>query len=74
MWNPRYVAYAASQGRTPEAMQAHDEQAWPGGRMAGFILWISERREAFRRASPKSFMGGAVADQEAFDRFLGVCS
>lgn len=52
----------------------HDRQAWPGGRMAGFILWISERREAFRRASPKSFMGGAVADQEAFDRFLGVCS
>lgn len=41
-WNPRYVAYAAAHHKTPEAMREHDIEAWPGGRMAGFILWISE--------------------------------
>jgi hypothetical protein len=40
-WNPRYVAYAASHNKTPEAMGKHDEEAWPGGKAAGFILWIS---------------------------------
>lgn len=40
-WNPRYVAYAAAHNKTPEAMTEHDAEAWPGGRTAGFILWIS---------------------------------
>lgn len=39
----RYVAYARQQGREPDEQLAHDETAWPGGRMAGFIIWISKR-------------------------------
>lgn len=40
-WNPYYVAYAAAHGKTPEEMLAHDTTAWPGGKMAGYILWIN---------------------------------
>lgn len=38
-WNPRYVAYAAAHNKTPEAMIEHDKEAWPGGKMTGYILW-----------------------------------
>lgn len=45
-WNPRFVAYAAMYGRTPEAQLDHDRVKFPGGCMAGFIammgkLWAS---------------------------------
>lgn len=35
--NPRYAAYCAAHGRTPEDMLAHDEQEWPGGKMCGYV-------------------------------------
>ncbi len=41
-WNPRYLAYAAAHGRDPDAMLAHDREAWSGGCMVGFICWISD--------------------------------
>lgn len=48
-WNSRYVAYAKAHGRSPEAMLEHDEEQWPGGKMAGFILWIRERWAEWRK-------------------------
>lgn len=45
--NPRYIVYARAHGKSPEEMKAHDEEAWPGGRMAGYMLWISENLTAF---------------------------
>jgi hypothetical protein len=48
-WNARYVAYAIAHGRTCEAQLAHDRVRWPGGRMAGFLIWMSGALETWRR-------------------------
>lgn len=70
--NPRYLRYADMQNRSPVEQLAHDEAAWPGGRMTGFVLWIRANLQAFRAQSPEHFMGsrGPLVDQDAFDRFL----
>lgn len=44
---PLYAAYAAAHGFTPDEQRAHDEAHWPGGRMAGFLLWMGEQWAAF---------------------------
>lgn len=41
-WNPRYLAYAAAQGRTPEVQLQADRAAHPGASMMPFILWCSQ--------------------------------
>jgi hypothetical protein len=46
-FQPRYVAYATANGRTPDAMLAHDTKRFPGGKMAGFIVWMNEKWQAF---------------------------
>ena len=38
---PRYAAYARNHRCTPEKILAHDRDAYPGGCMCGFTLWIS---------------------------------
>lgn len=39
--------------------------------MAGFILWISQMRQAFWKASPKSFIDRyTIGDDQAWDAFL----
>jgi hypothetical protein len=48
-WNPRFVAYAASRGMTPEQVSAADRVTFPGGRFAGFMVWNSQRIGEFLR-------------------------
>lgn len=48
-WNRRYIAYATAHGMTPEAMLENDREKWPGGCMAGYILWINKAWEDFTR-------------------------
>lgn len=72
-WNPRYVAYAKAHGRTPEEMRAHDEEAWPGGRMAGFILWMNEQWERWRREHQRGTYDPLSDEDHAdFDKSIGV--
>lgn len=42
-WNSRFLEYAAANGRTPEAQLAADALRYPGGRMCGFIAWVTSR-------------------------------
>ena len=55
--NPRYVHYARVPGHDPEAQRAHDEEAWPGGRMCGFQLWSKRRMREFCKANPSLTIG-----------------
>lgn len=48
-WNPYYVAYALAHGRAPRAMLDADVLDWPGGKMCGFILWMSTRWAQWRK-------------------------
>lgn len=70
-YQPRYMAYARAQGRSPEAQLAHDEAEWPGGRMCGFVLWISEKWREFEAGvrNPPMRLGEV---QGRFDEFLVV--
>lgn len=65
-WNPRYVAYAKAQGKTPEEMMTSQRS------MVGFILWIGGQVVEFKKAKPDAFVGSAIRDHAAFDRYLGV--
>lgn len=72
-WNPRFVAYAQEAGRTPDQQLVHDRRAFPGGCMAGFILWISGRKQAFFRAHPEAMLDRhTILNQAAWDLFLGA--
>ena len=73
--NPRYIAYARENGNIAADQLAIDSKRWPGGRMAGFMLWISGKLQAFRKAHPECFMPGAcgaLVDHAAFDAFIGA--
>lgn len=70
-WNPRYVAYAKAHGRDPAAMLAYDRERWPGGRMAGFTVWVSERWAEWRTARGRHRDDVLTdEDHEDFDDFL----
>lgn len=65
----RYVAYARAHGQMPAVMLAHDKEAWPGGCMAGYIIWIGQRWQAWH----KQFSRGPIlseADHAHFDKWL----
>lgn len=61
-WNPRYVAYARANGRTPDEQKALE----PGN--CGFICWINERWAAYRAEHGLELR--APADHERFDAWL----
>lgn len=48
-WNSRYLAYAQSRGLTPPEALAADKVAYPGGCMAGFMIWNMSRISEFLR-------------------------
>lgn len=68
--NPRYAAYAAAHGRTPEDQLDADRLEWPGGIMCGFVLWNSARLQEARAAMPEAFCFDALIDHAAYDSWL----
>lgn len=70
-YNPRYEAYAKEHGKTPEQMLAHDEIAWPGGKMCGFTIWIGDRWIEFCLLNPdvkRDFL--TAENHKDFDKWL----
>lgn len=47
MFSPRFTAYAKSLGVSAEEALAADTKRYPGGKMTGFILWISAKWQAW---------------------------
>ena len=69
-WNPRYVAFAAEHGRTPEEQTEADRREYPGGVMAGFICWINERWAEWSKLRGRE--ARTAYDHEDFDRWLAT--
>ena len=69
-WNPRFALYARAQGRKPQAQLDHDREEYPGGCMAGFILWMGPFFRRFATECPEHYVGNAIHDHAAFDRWL----
>jgi hypothetical protein len=70
-WNPRYVVYASAHQRGPDEMLALDCERAPGGRMAPFIIWMSQRWQEWRRQNgmrPSEHVSGA--GHAEFDAWL----
>lgn len=63
----RYRIYARAHGRTPARMLAHDRKQWPGGCMAGFILWC---RMMWRRWEGETGETEPWRRHDAFDAWL----
>jgi hypothetical protein len=70
-WNPRYVQYALAHRKTPEQMIEADKERWPGGHMAGFMIWISQRKSEFYEAHPEAFLDRyRISDHKAWDDWI----
>lgn len=69
-WNPRWVNYARVHGRTPDEQLAHDRVRYPGGSMAGFIIWGRQQVVEFSHAHPEAFTASGLVDHAAYDRWL----
>ena len=69
MYQPRYIAYAKSNGNTPEEQEAKDRERWPGGLMTGFIVFIGEMVARYKKAA--GINGNEpILDQDEFTSFI----
>lgn len=69
-YQPRFVAYAESLGKTPDEVSA-ELAARRTGRMMPFILWINAKWSEWRRLNKREpFSSLSPADHAAFDAWL----
>ena len=70
-YQPRYIAYAAAHGMSPEQMLAADAQRYVGGKMAGFLIWMNQQWHAWAKANGRDrHAPKTAADHASFDAFL----
>jgi len=68
---PNFAAYCMAHGAASvEAMIAADAVKYPGGKMAGFIIWNSEQLRRWKQET--KWAGGRMtdADHAAYDAWL----
>ena len=69
-FNPRFVAYSRLNGNTPEIQIEKDKMEYPGGCMAGFIIWIDQKLREYKSICPRAFIGLHLSDHDGFTTFL----
>lgn len=69
-WNPRYVAYARAHGNTPVYQSALDRERFPGGRMAGYLVWLGKQYRAYTAAGLHAGSVWTDRDHAEFDDWL----
>ena len=70
-WTFRYRQYARVNGNTPDGQLSHDEKAYPGGKMAGYMIWIGQRWQEWRKAHGRKQNDIlSKEDQASFDAYL----
>lgn len=73
-YQSRYVAYARAEGfDDPGDVLTRDREKYPGGCMAGFIVWITGKLSEWRKIHalpPESCL--SESDHVAFDAWLGA--
>lgn len=70
-YQSRYAAYCRAHGYpSPGKMLERDAEEYPGGKMCGYILWISERRRAWRGETGYSGECLTQEHQDSFDTWL----
>lgn len=65
----RFLAYCAANDKRPKAMLAHDARQFPGGKMAGFILWMESKWAEWRKMT-NSYGVLSEAQTAAFDAWI----
>jgi len=73
LFNPRFTAYSAASNRSELAQIEFDSVRWPGGKMAGFMLWVSSMWHKWsRETGEKPEWGSSWSDRQhkLFDRWL----
>ena len=71
IYNPRYLAYCRAHGTPdPEAMLALDRKRWPGGVMAGYLVWNTEQWGAWRKETGVRTPHLLEEHHRAFDAWL----
>ncbi len=68
----RFANYARAHGRTEAEQIAYDSVEFPGGKMAGFLIWNSQRLAEASQEIPRAFAGRArrLVDHDAYDAWL----
>lgn len=72
--NPRYLIYCQCNGNTPEQQQIKDNEKYHGGKMLGFILFIQNHLQQFKKNNPNSFQGSylTTTGNIKFDEYLNT--
>jgi hypothetical protein len=70
-WNPRFTAYAKSQGNTEAEQLKADRARFPGGWGAGFMCWVGEQWRAFYAEQGRTVPDHiGQSDHAGFDAWL----
>lgn len=72
--NQNFIAYAKAHGNTPERQLGLDHEAFPGGVMVGFMLWINAMRtRCWRERREIMFDRNRIGNVDAWVAFLQGC-